>query len=137
MLRIAVSLTNNLRIMQGSCIRPWQKDSIFHSTFSSSFDLQVERWLSVVELVWRNNSIFRSTSLSTFQLIMFPQRVSAKNIYHHLQLLANATLLCMLLLDFLDKVAKRLDFHSTTVPLLHFYDKDQTSLSITRLHSAN
>ena len=41
----------------------------------------------------------------------------------------------MLSLDLLKKVAKRLDFHSTTILLLDFFDKDQTSLNITRLHS--
>ena len=41
----------------------------------------------------------------------------------------------MLSLDLLDKVAKRLDCHSTTILLLDFFDKDQTSLNITRLHS--
>ena len=43
----------------------------------------------------------------------------------------------MLSLDLLDKVAKRLDFHSTTILLLDFFDKDQTSLNITRLHSTH
>ena len=43
----------------------------------------------------------------------------------------------MLSLDLLDKVAKRLDFHSTTILLLNFFDKDQTSLNITRLHSTH
>ena len=33
----------------------------------------------------------------------------------------------MLSLDLLDKVAKRLDFHSTTILLLDFFDKDQAS----------
>ena len=47
----------------------------------------------------------------------------------------NETLLRMLSLDLLDKVAKRLDFHSTTILLLDFFDKDQTSLNITRLYS--
>ena len=46
---------------------------------------------------------------------------------------ANGTLLRMPSLDFLDKVAKRLDFLSTSVLLLNFFDKDQTSLNITRL----
>ena len=55
----------------------------FHSIFSSTFDLKVERLLSVVEHMWPNGSIFRSTFLSTFQLLIFPQRMSAKNIYHH------------------------------------------------------
>ena len=49
----------------------------------------------------------------------------------------NETLLRMLSLDFLDKVAKRVDFHSTTVLLLDFFDKDQTSLNIIRLHSTH
>ena len=41
-------------------------------------------------------------------------------------------------LDFLlVKVAKRLDFHSTTIILLDFFDKDQTSLNITRLYSTH
>ena len=69
-------------------IRPWPNDSIFHSIFSSTFDLKVERLLSVVEHRWPNGSIFRSTFLSTFQLLIFPQRVSAKNIYHHKYLTA-------------------------------------------------
>ena len=30
-------------------LRPWPNDSIFHSIFSSTFDLKVERLLSVVE----------------------------------------------------------------------------------------
>ena len=50
--------------------------------------------------------------------------------------LPNETLLRMLLLDLLDKVAKRLDFHSTAVLLLGFFDKDQThsiSLDSTQL----
>ena len=47
------------------------------------------------------------------------------------------TLLRMLSLDLLDKVSKRLDFHSTTILLLDFFDKDQTSLNITRLHSTH
>ena len=49
----------------------------------------------------------------------------------------NETLLRMLSLDLLDKVAKRLDFHSATILLLDFFDKDQTSLNITRLHSTH
>ena len=36
----------------------------------------------------------------------------------------------MLSLDLLDKVAKRLDFRSTTILLLDLFDKDQTSLNI-------
>ena len=59
-------------------VRPWPNDSIFHSIFSSTFDLKVERLLSVVERMWPNGSIFRSTFLSTFQLLIFPQRMSAK-----------------------------------------------------------
>ena len=55
-------------------IRPWPNDSIFHSIFSSTFDLKVERLLSVVEHRWPNGSIFRSTFLSTFQQLIFPQR---------------------------------------------------------------
>ena len=43
----------------------------------------------------------------------------------------------MLSLDLLDKVAKRLDFHSTAIIFLDFFDKDQTSLNITRLHSTH
>ena len=115
-------------------LRPWPNDSIFHLSVSSTFDLKVEPLLSVVEHVWPNDSIFRTIFLSTFQLLILPQRVSAKNIYHDLYLQANETLLRMLSLDFLDKVAKRFDFHSTTVLLLHFLDKDQTSLNITRLY---
>ena len=69
-------------------IRPWPNDSIFHSIFSSTFDLKVERLLRVVEHRWPNGSIFRSTFLSTFQLLIFPQRVSAKDIYHHKYLTA-------------------------------------------------
>ena len=64
-------------------IRPRPNDSTFHSIFSSTFDLKVERLLSVVEHMWPNGSIFRSTFLSTFQLLIFLQRMSAKNIYHH------------------------------------------------------
>ena len=36
----------------------WPHDSIFHSIFSSTFDLKVERLLSVVEHMWQNGSIF-------------------------------------------------------------------------------
>ena len=50
-----------------------------------------------------------------------------------LQLPFNETLLRMLSLDLLDKVAKRLDFHSTAIIFLDFFDKDQTSLNITRI----
>ena len=64
-------------------LRSWPNDSIFHSIFSSTFDLKVERLLSVVEHMWPKGSIFRSTFLSTFQLLIFLQRMSAKNIYHH------------------------------------------------------
>ena len=64
-------------------LRPWPNDSIFHSNFSSTFDLKVERLLSVVEHMWPNGSILCSTFLSTFPLLIFPQRMSAKNIYHH------------------------------------------------------
>ena len=113
-------------------VKPWPNDSIFHSLFCATFDLKVERWLSVVELVWPKDSIFRSN----FQLLIFPQRISAKNIYHHLYLPANETLLCMISLDFSDKVAKRLDFHSTIVLLLDFLTKiklHSTSLDSTRL----
>ena len=60
-------------------LRPWPNDSIFHSIFSTTFDLKVERMLSVAEHMWPNGSIF----LSTFQLLIFPHRMSAKNIYHH------------------------------------------------------
>ena len=40
-------------------------------------------------------------------------------------------------LNFLDKVAKRVDFHSTAIILLDFFDKNQTSLNIIRLHSTH
>ena len=50
---------------------------------------------------------------------------------------ANETLLRLLSLEFLGKVAKRLDVHWTTVLLLAFFDKDQASLNITRLHSTH
>jgi len=56
--------------------------------------------------------------------------------YHHLYLPANETLLRMLSLDFLNKVAKRLNFHSTTVLLLDFLTKiklHSTSLDSIRL----
>ena len=43
-------------------------------------------------------------------------------------------LLRKLSLDFLEKVAKRFDFHSITILLLDIFDKDQTMLNITRLH---
>ena len=43
----------------------------------------------------------------------------------------------MLSLYLLDKVAKRLDFHSIAIIFLDFFDKDQTSLNITRLHSTH
>ena len=118
-------------------VRPWRNDSIFHSIFSSTFDLKVERLLSVVEHMWPNGSIFRSTFLSTFQLLIFPQRMSAKIFTITNICLLNETLLRMLSLDLLDKVAKRLDFHSTTILLLNFFDKDQTSLKITPLHSTH
>ena len=49
----------------------------------------------------------------------------------------NETLLRMLSLNFLDKVAKRVDFYSTTILLLDFFDKDRTSLNITRLYSTH
>ena len=49
----------------------------------------------------------------------------------HWHVLVNETLLRMLSLDFLDKVAKPLDVHSTTVLLLEFFGKDQTSLDST------
>ena len=55
----------------------------FSLDFSSTFDLKVERQLSIVEHMWPNDSIFRSTFLSTFQLLIFPQRISTKNIYHY------------------------------------------------------
>ena len=64
-------------------VRPWPNDSIFPSIFSSTTDLKVKRLLSVVEHLWPNGSIFRSIFLSTFQLLIFPQHMSAKNIYHH------------------------------------------------------
>ena len=47
----------------------------------------------------------------------------------------NMTVLRMLSLDSLDKVAKRLDFHSTAILLLDVFDRDITSLNFTRLHS--
>ena len=34
-------------------------------------------------------------------------------------------------------MAKLVDFYSTTILLLEFFDKDQTSLKITRLHSTH
>ena len=43
-------------------------------------------------------------------------------------------LLHMLSFNFLNKVAKGLDFYSTTVLLLDFFDKDQTSLNISQLN---
>ena len=48
---------------------------------------------------------------------------------------SNETLLRMLSLDFFDKVAKRVDVHSTTIPLLDFLTKIKlylTSLNSTR-----
>ena len=47
------------------------------------------------------------------------------------------TLLRLLSLDLLDNVAKRLYFHSTTILLLDFFNKDQTSLITTRLYSTH
>ena len=87
--------------------------------------------------MWPNDSIFHSTFFSTFQLLIFPQRMSAKIFTITNICPLNETLLRMLSLDLLDKVAKRLDFHSTTILLLDFFDKDQTSLNITRLHSTH
>ena len=81
-------------------LRPWPNDSIFYSSFSSIFDLKVERLLSVVEHMWPNGSIFRSTFLSTSQLVFTITNICP----------LNETLLRMLSLDLLDKVAKRLDF---------------------------
>ena len=49
----------------------------------------------------------------------------------------NETLLHMFSLDFLNKVTERVDFLSTTVLVLDFFDKDQTSLDITRLSSTH
>ena len=87
--------------------------------------------------MWPNDSIFRSTFLSTFQLLIFSQRMSAKIFTVTNTCSPNETLLRMLSLDLLDKVATRLDFHSTTILLLNFFDEDQTSLNITRLHSTH
>ena len=115
----------------------WPNGSTFHSICSSTFDLNVERLLSVVEHMWPNGSIFRSTFLSAFQLLIFPQRMSAKIFTITNICPLNQTLLCMLSLDLLDKVAKRLDSHSTTALLLDFFDKDQTSVNITLLHSTH
>ena len=108
-----------------STFRPWPNDSTFLSIFSSTFHLKVEGWLNVVEHMWPNDS--------TFQLLIFPHRISTKNIAITNILPPIETLLRMLSLDFLDKVAKQLDFHSTTALLLDFFDKDQTLLNITRL----
>ena len=47
-----------LNLFEEGTIRPWPNDSIFHSIFSSTFDLKVERLLSVVEHRWPNGSIF-------------------------------------------------------------------------------
>ena len=49
----------------------------------------------------------------------------------------NKTLLRMLSLDFLVKVAKRVDFHSATVLLFELLKKSQTYLNIIRLHSTH
>ena len=78
--------------------------------------------------MWPNDLIFRSTFLSTFQLLIFPQCISTKKNCHHKYFPLIGTLLRILALDLLDKVAKRVDFHPTTVLLLDFFDKDQTSL---------
>ena len=45
------------------------------------------------------------------------------------------TLLCKFLFYFLNEMAKRVDFHSTTILLLDYFGKDKTSLRITQLHS--
>ena len=121
-----------------SSFRPWPNDSIFHSIFSSTFHLKVERLFSVVEHMWPNGSIFRSTFLSTFQLLIFPQRMSAKN---------------FLPSQIFDRLTRRYCacFHSTCstrwpngsiftqqqLVSSIFFDKDQTSLNITRLHSTH
>ena len=109
-------------------IRPWPNDSTFLSIFSSTFDLKVEGWLNVVEHMWPNDSTF----LSTFQLLIFPQRISIKNIAITNIFPPIATQLRMLSLDFLDKVAKPLDFHSTTALLLDFRKSSEKSSRLAR-----
>ena len=118
-------------------LRPWPNDSIFHSIFSSTFDLKVERLLSVVEHRWPNGSIFRSTFSRLFNYSYFHNACQRKIFTITNICPLNETLLRMLSLDLLDKVAKRLDFHSTAIIFLDFFDKDQTSLNITRLHSTH
>ena len=91
--------------------------------------------LCVVEHVWPKDSIcarlfFQLFNYSYFSIIYQPKIFTITNICP-----LNETLLHMLSLDFLDKLAKRVDFHSTTIILLDLFGKDQTPLNITRLHS--
>ena len=108
-----------------STLRPWPNDSIFHSILSSTLHLKVER--SRTSLAKRLD--FSLDFLSTFQLVIFPQRISAKMFAITNICPPNEMLLRTLSLDILDKVAKRVDFHSTTILSLDFFDKDQTSLN--------
>ena len=106
-------------------LRPWSNDSIFHSIFSSTFDFKVERSrASVPERL--DFSLDYSYFHNVYQLKIFTITYICP---------PNETLLLMFSLEFFDKVAKRLDFHSTTMLLLYFFDSDQTSLDINRLHS--
>ena len=87
--------------------------------------------------MWPNDSIFRSTFLSTSQLLYFRNACQRKIFPITTICPLNERLLRMLSLDLLDKVAKRLDFHTTAILLLDIFDTDQTSLNITRLHSTH
>ena len=95
--------------------RPWPDDSFFPIHLISK--------LSVVQHVAKRLD-FYSTFLSTFNYSCFsnvyqPKIFTIKNICP-----PNETLLRMLSLDFLDKVAKRVDFHPTTILSLDFFDKE-------------
>ena len=120
----------------GHRFRPWPNDSIFRSIFSSTFDLKVERLLSVVEHMWPNGSIFARLFSRLFNYSYFRNACQRKIFTITNICPLNETLLRMLSLDLLDKVAKRLDFHSTRILLLDFLTKiklHSTSLDSTRL----
>ena len=118
--------------LSGKCdlsgVRPWPNDSLFHSIFSSTSDLKAERLLCVVKYMWPNGSIFRSTFLSTFNYSYFRNACQRKIFTITNICLLNETLLRMVSLDLLDKVDKRLNFHSTILLLDFFTQHHSTPL---------
>ena len=105
--------------------------------FTRFFHQHLISKLSIVEQVWPNDSIFHWTFLSTFQLLIFLQRISAKYIYHHKYLPAQGDAIAHAFTRLPRQGCQTSRFSCSYNYFARFFDKDQTSLNTTRLHSTH